>query len=116
MQLLTLTREKAFYELCVKNLNVQSLAVMEEFRWTEFFGPDVFLEGSWRPLYKLPIEKWTADLQWRVVRGAIATNRYRVHLDPKLREECIFSSQRPCFFSVLVCQYCVEKRNIHTLF
>ena len=59
----------------------------------EFFGPDVFPKGSWRSLYKLPVEKRTADLQWRIVHGAIATNRYRAHLDPELGEECIFCSQ-----------------------
>ncbi|KAJ3615285.1 hypothetical protein NHX12_018853, partial [Muraenolepis orangiensis] len=35
-------------------------------------------KGSWRCLYKLPVEKRTADLQWRIVHGAIATNRTRV--------------------------------------
>ena len=65
---------------------------MKESRWTKFFGPDVSPKGSWRSLYKLPVEKWTADLQWRIAHGAIATNRYRAHLDPELGEECIFCS------------------------
>ena len=46
---------------------------------------------SWRSLYKLPVEKRTADLQYRVVRGVKATNRYRA---PGSRgEECLFCSQ-----------------------
>lgn len=32
--------KKALYHISVKTLNVQSLAGMEESRWTEFFGPD----------------------------------------------------------------------------
>lgn len=79
--------------MCVKVLNLCSLSGLKESRWTEFFGPYASPKGSWQSLYKLPIEKRTADLQWRVVHGAIATNRYRAHLDPELGEECIFCSQ-----------------------
>ena len=77
----------------MKVLNLRSLAGVQESKWAEFFGPDVSPRGSWRCLYKLPSEKRTADLQWRVVHGAIATNRYRAHLDPELGEECSFCSQ-----------------------
>ena len=45
---------------------MQSLVGMEGSRSTEFFDPDISPKGSWRSLYKLPIEKWTADLQWRI--------------------------------------------------
>ena len=55
-------------------------SLLQGWRGREFFGA-----GSWWYLYKLPIEKRTADLQW--------TNRYRVHLDPELGEGCIFCSQ-----------------------
>ncbi|KAJ3599422.1 hypothetical protein NHX12_033385 [Muraenolepis orangiensis] len=79
--------------LCVKVLNLRSLAGVKESRWAEFLGPDSSPKGSWRCLYKLPVEKRTADLQWRIVHGAIATNRYRAHLDPELGEGCIFCSE-----------------------
>ncbi|KAJ3595663.1 hypothetical protein NHX12_004966, partial [Muraenolepis orangiensis] len=55
--------KKETYNMCIK-----------ESRWAEFLGPDSSPKGSWRCLYKLPMEKWTADLQWRIVHGAIATN------------------------------------------
>uniref|UniRef100_A0A8D3BRM1 Reverse transcriptase domain-containing protein n=1 Tax=Scophthalmus maximus TaxID=52904 RepID=A0A8D3BRM1_SCOMX len=84
--------KKNLYQACVKTLTLNSLAGIEESRWTEFFGPDISPKGSWRSLYKLPVEKRTADLQWRIVHGAIATNRYRAHLDPELGEGCIFCS------------------------
>ncbi|KAJ3586646.1 hypothetical protein NHX12_013042 [Muraenolepis orangiensis] len=61
-------------------------------RW-DFLGPDYSRKGSWRYLYKLPMEKRKVDLQWRIVHGAIATNRYRAHLDPELGEGCIFCSE-----------------------
>ncbi|KAJ3590378.1 hypothetical protein NHX12_008329 [Muraenolepis orangiensis] len=60
---------------------------------TEFLGPDSSPKGCWRCLYKLPVEKRTADLRWRIVHGAIATNRYRAHLDLELGEGCIFCSE-----------------------
>ncbi|KAJ3599425.1 hypothetical protein NHX12_033388 [Muraenolepis orangiensis] len=68
--------KKETYNLCVKVLNLRSLAGVKESRWAEFLGPDSSPKGSWRCLYKLPVEKRTADLQWRSVHGAIATNRY----------------------------------------
>ncbi|KAJ3590726.1 hypothetical protein NHX12_008675, partial [Muraenolepis orangiensis] len=85
--------KKETYNLCVKVLNLRSLAGVRELRWAEFLGPDSSPKGSWRCLYKLPVEKRTADLQWRIVHGAIATNRYRAHLDPELGEGCIFCSE-----------------------
>ncbi|KAG9348393.1 hypothetical protein JZ751_002128 [Albula glossodonta] len=39
-------------------------------------------EALLQSLYKPPIQKRTADLQWRVIDGAVATNRHLVHLDP----------------------------------
>lgn len=41
-------------------------------------------------LYKSPIKKRTADLQWRLVHGIIATNRHAAHLNPALGKECPF--------------------------
>ena len=82
--------KKELYYTCIKVLNIRFLAELKESRWTEFFGPDASPKGSWRSLYKLPVEKRAADLQWRIVHGAIATNRYRAHIDPELGEGCIF--------------------------
>ncbi|KAK2897116.1 hypothetical protein Q8A73_013496 [Channa argus] len=85
--------KKVIYQICVKVLNLCSLTGVKESRWTGFLGQDDSPKGSWRCLYKLPIEKRTADLQWRVVHGAIATNRYRARLDPSLGDQCVFCSQ-----------------------
>ncbi|KAI3357926.1 hypothetical protein L3Q82_016316 [Scortum barcoo] len=85
--------KKEVYQVCIRVLNMRSLAGMKESRWTQFFGPEFSPKASWRSLYKLPVEKRTADLQWRVIYGAIATNRYRVHLDPEVVQHCVFCSQ-----------------------
>ncbi len=52
------------------------------------FGTD--FKACWRSLYKLPVEKRTADLQWRLMFGAIATNRHVAHLNPAVGTECLF--------------------------
>ena len=100
---------KAIHHINVKTLNLSSLEGMEESRWTEFFGPDVSPKGSWWSVYKLPVEKWTADLQWRIVHSAIAINR--VHLDPELTEGCIRCSQTETIylFRVLVWTFCLSR-------
>lgn len=43
---------------------------------------------------KTPVEKRMADLQWRMIHGALATNRHRAHLDPGTGESCPFCTQR----------------------
>ena len=45
-------------------------------------------EGGWRSWCKMPMERRTADLHWRVVHGAKAKNSYRAQLDPELGEGC----------------------------
>ncbi|TKS66148.1 putative 149 kDa protein ORF 2 [Collichthys lucidus] len=95
--------KKEVYQSCVKVLNLRSLAGTNESRWAGFFGPDISPKGSWRSLYKLPVEKRAADLQWRIVHGAIATNRYRAHMDPELGEGCVFCSQAETLEHLFVC-------------
>ena len=83
---------KQLYSSCVKVLNFSLLAGVRESKWTEVLGSDFSPGGSWRVLYKPPVEKRMADLQWRIIHGAIATNRYRAHLDPHTGEGCPFCS------------------------
>ncbi len=64
--------KKSIYMTCVKVTHQTVLKRVRVGRWTDVFGPD--FRGSWRSLYKPPIEKCTADLQWRLVHGIIATN------------------------------------------
>lgn len=52
------------------------------------FGMNI--KACWRSLYKLPIEKRTEDLQWRLMYGAIATNRHVAHMNPAVGKECVF--------------------------
>ncbi len=47
-------------------------------------------KGSWRSLYKRPVEKRVGDLQWRIVHGILATNRHKVLLNVSDDEGCPF--------------------------
>lgn len=51
--------KKALYIVCVKVTHQTVLRRVRTWRWTEVFGPD--FRGSWRSLYKPPIEKRTAE-------------------------------------------------------
>lgn len=73
---------KQLYISCVKVLNISALAGVRALRWTEVFGSDFSPDGSWLVLYKPPAEKRMADIQWRIIHGAIGMNRYRAHFDP----------------------------------
>lgn len=85
--------KKQLYFSCVKVLNLHTLAGVKESRWCEVFASDVTPKGGWRVLYKPPVEKRMADLQWRMRHGALATNRHRAHLDPGTVEGCPFCTQ-----------------------
>ena len=81
------------YNLCVKTVHKDSLKEQLPLRWTMKFGPAFPLRDQWRSLYKFPLEKRTADLQWRLIHRAIATNRYVAHFSPAVSGECGFCSQ-----------------------
>lgn len=76
--------KKALYISCVKASNAGRLSGIPSTKWTDFFGILSSPRGCWRSLYKRPIDKRTGDFQWRIVHGAIATNRYVVHIDPSV--------------------------------
>ena len=85
--------KKLLYQSCVKVLNLRSLAEVKVSRWNEFFTSDSNLKDRWRVLNKPSVEKWVADLQWRIIHGAIATNRHRALLDPSTGDGCPFCAQ-----------------------
>ena len=84
---------KALYAVCVKVGHQKVLRRVRAWRWPEVFGAEFSSDGAWRSLYKPPIEKRTADLQWRLVHGAIATNRHVAHLNPATGRGCPFCGE-----------------------
>ena len=85
--------KKALYVTCVKVSHLRSLAGLAASRWAGVFDQGVSPRGCWRSLYKAPIDKRTGDLQWRIVHGAMATNRHLAHLDPEVEEGCPFCGE-----------------------
>ncbi|KAI4886392.1 hypothetical protein NFI96_001747 [Prochilodus magdalenae] len=82
--------KRALYCVCTKTLNFQALKDLHDTKWAEVLGSGSSPKGSWRSLYKRPIEKRMGDLQWRLVHGILATNRHVARLDPLVGEGCPF--------------------------
>ncbi|KAJ8362758.1 hypothetical protein SKAU_G00115890, partial [Synaphobranchus kaupii] len=94
--------KKALYIICVKVLNLRALEDIRISKWTDLLGPDSSPKGSWRVLYKVPIDKKSGDLQWRIVHGALATNRHKAHLDPTVGEGCAFCGASETVFHAFI--------------
>lgn len=86
----------------MKASNAGRLHGLASNKWTDFFGVLSSPRGCWRSLYKHPIDKRTGDLQWRIVHGAIATNRYVVHIDPSVGVGCPFCKEVETVFHLFV--------------
>uniref|UniRef100_A0A3B3DKH2 Reverse transcriptase domain-containing protein n=1 Tax=Oryzias melastigma TaxID=30732 RepID=A0A3B3DKH2_ORYME len=84
---------KAAYTLCIKIRHFKSLTELEASRWAGLFGSSTTPRGRWKSLYRFPVEKRAADLQWRIVHGCVATNRYKARFDPTQSERCDFCDQ-----------------------
>ena len=82
-------------------MHFESLKLVSDSKWQDIEGFDIFPKGSWRTLYKRPIDKRTGDLQWRIIHGIITTNRHKAHIDPTVKDECPF---------------CFESEDVHHLF
>lgn len=85
--------KKSMYYVCVKVMRFQELKQVCESKWQEIFGIDLSPKRSWRTLYKVPIDKRTGDLQWRIIHGIVATNKHKAHLDSSVIETCPFCSE-----------------------
>ncbi len=94
--------KKSLYLVCVKYLNLRALKDLPETKWTNFVELGTSPKGCWRSLYKKPIEKRSGDLQWRISHWILATNRYKVHLNPLQGEECLFCGLSETVFHIFI--------------
>jgi len=94
--------KKSFYMVCVKVLNLRALQDLPETKWTNFVETGTSPKGSWRTLYKKPIEKRIGDLQWRISHWIMATNCYKVHLNVLQREDCLFCGLPETVFHMFI--------------
>lgn len=93
LEYLDCASKKALYHTAVKVIHQRSLKRQKASRWLELLGPDFLVRDRWRTLYKLPVEKRTGDLQWRIIHGAIATDRHVAHLNPAVGGQCRFCGE-----------------------
>lgn len=82
--------KKSLYTVAVKVLKRTSLVGARELRCVGVLAPGSSPQRSWSSLYKPPIQKRSADLQWRVIHEAVATNRHMAHIDRCTESHCAF--------------------------
>ncbi len=90
LNIFSILSRQTLYRACVKTINYQHLKNVRDSKWTMMFESGSSPKGSWRSLYKRPIEKRVGDLQWRIVHGILATNRHKVLLKVSDDEGCPF--------------------------
>ncbi len=86
--------KKAIYYTLVKVIHRELLKRQRTSRWPGLLRPDFLVRDRWRTLYKPPVEKRTADLQWRIIHGAIATDGHVAHLNPAVEGKCRFCGEQ----------------------
>lgn len=87
--------------ICVKALNLRALDKVIESKWIGVAEQGFSPKASWRSLYKKPTEQRLGDFQWGIVHWAIATNRYKAHLDS---------------LHSVVCNFCGKSETVNHLF
>lgn len=86
---LNTANKKALYQNCVKVTNKKGLCGRTPTAWTTKLKGDG-LGPQWKILYKPPLRKRTADLQWRILHGAIASNAFISVINPAVSNQCPF--------------------------
>ena len=70
---------------------------------------------QWRVFYKAPLKKRTADLQWRILHGAIATNAFLSVINPTVVNVCPFCNLSENVFHMFTeCKRLTEFFNVLT--
>ena len=87
------------YRMVTKVLNKKGLSGRPPTVWSKRPGWDG-ARPEWRVIYKPPLKKQTADLQWRILHGAIASNAFITVLNPAVSNQCPFCGLRETVFHV----------------
>ncbi|KAI3372190.1 hypothetical protein L3Q82_007029 [Scortum barcoo] len=90
---------KTLYRLVVKTLNRSKLNDRTDTPWRTYLnlGPDV--KPAWRSLYKPPLTKKHADLQWRILHGIVAVNSFISVINAAVEDKCPFCGQRETVYT-----------------
>ncbi|MGH0172591.1 UNVERIFIED_CONTAM: hypothetical protein FKN15_002833 [Acipenser sinensis] len=82
--------KRQLYGTVVKTRHYHRLKDLTDTKWRAHLAMEESVRPSWRVLYKLPLPKRSGDLQWRVLHGIVATNRWLSRVDPGVGEQCPF--------------------------
>ncbi|KAK3527698.1 hypothetical protein QTP86_034169, partial [Hemibagrus guttatus] len=69
---------KLLYRACVQVLNKKKLSGRVDTPWRSVLGFNADIKPEWRALYKPPLTKRAADLQWRIFHGIHSFIVYRL--------------------------------------
>ncbi|KAI4899661.1 hypothetical protein NFI96_033222 [Prochilodus magdalenae] len=89
---------KLLYRACVKAINRRRLDGQADTPWRRELGLHGDTKPEWRVLYKPPLTKKAADLQWRVLHGIVSVNSFISVLNPEVSHECPFCLDRETVF------------------
>src|SRR4029434_7885297 len=87
-----------FYKACVKVLNKQKLNSRVDTPWRRKLNLDDNVKPAWRALYKPPLTKKFADLQWKILHGIVAVNSFVSVINPAVDDKCPFCVERETVF------------------
>ncbi|KAI3375790.1 hypothetical protein L3Q82_003739 [Scortum barcoo] len=94
--------KKTLYNNCVKSINKKGLSNRPPTVWTQKLSEETGPSPQWKFLYKPPLKKRTADLQWRILHGAIASNAFISVLNPAVSSKCPFCGCHETIFHVFI--------------
>ena len=80
----------SWYRNSVKVLNKKWLNNREDTVWRNNLGVNCDTNPVWRVLYKPPLKKRVADLQWRILHGAVAVNTFISVINRAVVNKCPF--------------------------
>lgn len=83
-------KRKEIYKCCAKALNKDKLNGKVDTVWRESLAVDDCVKPVWRVFYKAPLNKRTADLQWRILHGAVSVNAFISVINPDVSHVCSF--------------------------
>lgn len=81
---------KVLSVLMVRCLNRQKLQQRSRLPWTDHLALGEDVRPEWRSLYKPPLSKRVADLQWRLLYGILAVNAFISILNSAVPNTCPF--------------------------
>ena len=79
--------------------------------WREKLNIEKSCKPEWRLLYKPPLNKRSGDLQWRILKGALAVDTFVSKIDSTVSDECPFCKEPETVFHCFL-----ECKRLGTLF